>query len=122
MKSPTAPASIMWSFFPSEIIPKACHSEKGDGLILPSTPAFTPPWNWIMAACPEGADILTGKRLTVSHGMIMSTVMARVNQNSCCLINLDLRSALYDLVFASCEILRMIKAQRRPSAVHPAKR
>ncbi|WRX27594.1 hypothetical protein QQP08_020081 [Theobroma cacao] len=44
-----------------------------------------------MEAWPEGAETLTGKRLTVNHGMIIRMVMATVNQNSCRLINLEPR-------------------------------
>nr|GMD11533.1 hypothetical protein Iba_chr06fCG4640 [Ipomoea batatas] len=50
VKSPTAPANIMCSSFPSEMMPNACHSENGDGLILPRIPALIPPANFMIDA------------------------------------------------------------------------
>jgi len=38
------------------MIPKACHSDKGEGLTLPSKPAFTPPSNLMLDAWLDGAD------------------------------------------------------------------
>lgn len=72
----------MWSFFPFDMIPKACHSDNGLGLILPSKPAFTPPWNFIREAWLDGDEILTSTFFMVSHGNIMRMDMANVSQIS----------------------------------------
>lgn len=59
VKSPTTLASIIWHFSLSNIIPKACHLEKGERLILPNKPAWTPPSNLIVDAWFEEAITLT---------------------------------------------------------------
>ncbi|GER24482.1 carbohydrate binding domain protein [Striga asiatica] len=92
VKSPTAPASIMCSFLPSEIIPNACHSENGDGLIRPRIPDLTPPSNLMMEACPDGDETCTLTFLTVSHGTTINTTVSKT------------------------------KAHRRARAAHPANR
>ncbi|CAL1361308.1 unnamed protein product [Linum trigynum] len=70
----------MCSVFPSEIILNACHSDSGEGMILPSIPSLTPPSNLINEAWPDGDEILTGACLTVSQGMMIKTETPSVNQ------------------------------------------